>query len=66
LSNRYDGNGNIIRIMGRYYQKLVRLVEAFEGFHDLEDDDGDEVEEDYRLSLDHSRSDEKVDEPDNR
>ena len=36
--------------MGRYHEKLVPLVRAFEGFRDLEDDDGDEDEEDYRLS----------------
>ena len=43
------------------------VVEAFEGFHDLEDDDGDEdEEEDYRLSWDLPSSAEEVDEPDNR
>ena len=65
LSDSYDGNENITLIMGRYHQKLVPLVQAFEGFHDLEDDDGDEDEEDYRLSWDPSSSDE-VDEPDDR
>ena len=52
--------------MGRYHQKVVPLVDAFEGFHDLEDDDGDEDEEDYRLSWDRESSDDEVDEPDGR
>lgn len=65
LSDSYNGNDNILHIMGRYHQKLVPMVQAFEGFHDLEDDDGDEDEEDYRLSWDPSSSDE-VDEPDDR
>jgi hypothetical protein len=47
-------------------KKLLPLVNAFEGFHDLEDDDGDEDEEEYRLSWDISSSDDDVDEPDGR
>ena len=61
-----DGGESIVDIMGRYHQKLVPLVDAFEGFHDLEDDDGDEDEEDYRLSWDRASSDDEVDEPDGR
>jgi hypothetical protein len=49
--------------MGRYKQEALPLVNAFEGFHDLEDDDGDEDEEEYRLSWDISSSDDDVDEP---
>jgi hypothetical protein len=52
LSEDFDGTENIIHILGRYIQKIVPLVEAFEGFHDLEDNDGDEDEEEYRLSWD--------------
>jgi hypothetical protein len=67
LSKDFDGNDNITEIMGRYHQKLEPLVKAFEGFHDLEDDDGDEDEEDYRLSWDElARSDDEIDEPDYR
>lgn len=33
-----DGSESIVGIMGRYHQKLVSLVDAFEGFHDLEED----------------------------
>ena len=61
-----DGSESIVDIMGRYHQKVVPLVDAFEGFHDLEDDDGDEDEEDYRLSWDRESSDDEVDEPDGR
>ena len=43
-----DESESIVGIVGRYHQKLVPLVDSFEGFHDLEDDDdGDEDEEDY-------------------
>ena len=52
----------MVDIMGRYHQKLEPLVDAFGGFHDLEDDD----EEDYRLSWDRASSDNEVDEPDGR
>eukprot|EP00977_Amphora_coffeiformis_P008755 scaffold1984_cov162-Amphora_coffeaeformis.AAC.4 len=40
LSDSYDGNENIKLVMGRYHQKLVPLVQDFEVFYDLEDDDG--------------------------
>jgi hypothetical protein len=66
LSTNFQGTENIVHIMGRYKQKLLPLVDAFEGFHDLEDDDGDEDEEEYRLSWDISNSDDDVDEPDGR
>lgn len=67
LAKEHCGRENIIHIMGRYHQKLVPLVEAFEGFHDLEDGDGDEDEEEYlyRLSWDINSEDE-IDEPDDR
>lgn len=42
FSNRFDGNDNIVRVMERYRQKLVLMVEAFEGFHDLPDHDVDD------------------------
>jgi hypothetical protein len=45
LSKDFDGHDNITEIMGRYHQKLEPLVNAFIGFHDLEDDDGDEDDE---------------------
>ena len=61
-----DGSESIVDIMGLYHQKLVPLVGAFEGFLDLEDDDGDEDEEDYRLSWVRACSDDEVDEPDGR
>ena len=61
-----DESESIVDIMGRYHQKLEPLVDAFKGFHDLEDDDGDEDEEDYRLSWDRMSSDDEVDEPDCR
>ncbi len=41
------------------------MVQNFEGFQDLEDDDGDEDEEHFRLSWDVS-SDDEIDEPDDR
>lgn len=67
FSRDFDGSENFIDIMGRYHQKLVPLVDAFDGFHDLEeDDDGDEDEENYRLSLDRASSDDEIDEPDGR
>jgi hypothetical protein len=47
LSANYDGNKNIVAIIGNYSKKLVPLVEAFEGFHDLKYADGDEYEEIY-------------------
>jgi hypothetical protein len=52
LSNGYTGTSseNIILIMRRYEQKLAPMVRDFAGFMDLEDDDGDEDEEDYRLT----------------
>ena len=53
---------SVIEIMANYERKLEPLVEAFEGFRDLE---GDEDEEEYRLSWDPS-SDDDVDEPDPR
>jgi hypothetical protein len=66
-SKDFDGKDNITEIMGRYHQKLEPLVNAFESFHDLEDNDGDEDEEDYRLSWDElARSDDEIDEPDCR
>jgi hypothetical protein len=66
LSKDFDGNDNIIDIMGRYHQKLEPLVNAFQGFHDLEDDDGDEDEEEYRLSYNLASSHDEIDEPDYR
>lgn len=66
FSKDFDGNDNIVDIMGRYQQKLGPLVNAFQGFHDLEDDDGDEDEEDYRLSWDLASSYNEIDEPDYR
>ena len=66
LSEDFDGTENIIHIMGRYIQKLVPLVEAFEVFHDLEDNDGDEDEEEYRLSWDLAGSDDDIEELDDR
>ena len=65
FSKQFTGNDNVIHILGRYQQKLAPLVEEFEGFHDLEDDDGGEDEEDVRLSWDISSGDE-IDEPDDR
>lgn len=65
FSREFDGRDNVVEIMANYERKLEPLVEAFEGFHDLEDDDGDEDEEDYRLSWGNS-SVEDVDEPDPR
>jgi len=65
FSKQFSGNDNVIHILGRYHQKLALLVEEFEGFHDLEDDDGDEDEEDFRLSWDMFSGDE-IDEPDDR
>jgi hypothetical protein len=65
-TNFQEGPENIVHIMARYKQKLMSLVDAFEGFHDLEDDDGDEDEEEYRLAWDISSSDDDVDEPDGR
>jgi hypothetical protein len=67
LSNDYTGtsNENILMIMGRYERKLAPMVQNFEGFQDLEDDDGDEDEEHFRLSWDVS-SDDEIDEPDDR
>lgn len=52
--------------MGRYKQKILPLVDAFDGFRDIEDDDGDEDEEEYPLSWNVSSSDDDVDEPDGR
>ena len=66
LSKSFDGNENIIDIMGACQEKLVPLVDSFEGFHDLEDNDGDEDEEEYRLSWEQSSSDDEVEEPDGR
>jgi len=66
LSKDFDGNDNIIEIMGRYHQKLEPMVNAFEGFHDLEDDGGEDEEEDYRLSWDLATSVDKIDEADYR
>jgi hypothetical protein len=43
--------------MGQYEQKLTPMVEEFNGFHDLEDGDGDEDEDDYRLAWDDSEDD---------
>ena len=63
LAKEYDGRDNVVEIMANYERKLETLVDAFEGFHDLEDDDGDEDEEEYRLSWD-TISDDDVDEPD--
>lgn len=60
----FDGSDNIVHIMGNYHRKLVPLVRAFAGFHDLEDDDGDEDEEDFRVSFDVPSSDDEIDEPD--
>ena len=65
FSQDYDGTDNILRVMARYTAKLEPLIEAFEGFHDLEDDDGDEDEEEYRLSWD-INSEDDVDELDDR
>lgn len=65
FAREYDGSDNVVEIMANYERKLEPLVEAFEGFHDLEDDDGDEDEEEYRLSWDTS-SEGTVDEPDPR
>ena len=67
FSNNFVDHGeSIVGIMGRYHQKLEPLVEAFEGFHDLEDDDGDEDEEFYRLSWDRNSSDDEIEELDGR
>ncbi|KAL7555522.1 hypothetical protein ACA910_020311 [Epithemia clementina (nom. ined.)] len=66
FSQEYDGTDNIRRVMARYTAKLEPLVGAFEGFYDLEDDDGDEDEEEYRLSWDISSEDDDVDELDDR
>mmetsp|Transcript_40331 Transcript_40331/g.97342 ORF Transcript_40331/g.97342 Transcript_40331/m.97342 type:complete len:286 (+) Transcript_40331:61-918(+) len=66
LSNDFGGGENIVDIMRRYHQKLVPLVNAFEGFHDLEDDDGDEDEDNYRLSWEQDSSDDEIEEPDYR
>lgn len=38
--------------MARYTAKLELLVEAFEVFHDLEDNHGNKDEEEYHLSWD--------------
>lgn len=59
---------NILIIMSHYEQKLEPLVSAFEGFDDLEDDDGDGAgdDEDYRCSWDKGSSDDEIDEPDDR
>jgi len=65
FSKEYDGTDNMLRVIARYAAKLEPLVEAFEGFHDLEDDDGDEDEEEYRLSWD-INSEDDVDELDDR
>jgi hypothetical protein len=64
LSKRFYGRDNLVDIMTHYHLKLEPLVMAFEGFHDLEDDDGDEDEEDYRLSWVQANSDDEIDEPD--
>eukprot|EP00977_Amphora_coffeiformis_P002355 scaffold443_cov177-Amphora_coffeaeformis.AAC.2 len=61
FAQEYDGTDNLRRVMARYTSKLEPLVEAFEGFHDLEDGDGDEDEEEYHLSWDVS-SEDNVDE----
>ena len=64
--NFVDHSESIVGIMGQYHRKLEPLVEAFEGFHDLEDNDGDEDEEDYHLSWGRNSSDEEIDELDGR
>ena len=66
LFTNFQGTENIVHIMGWYKQKLRPLLDAFEGFHDLEDDNGDEDEEEYRLSWNISSYDDDVDEPDGR
>lgn len=66
LLANFEGTENIVHIMDRYKQKLLPLADAFEGFHDLEDDDGNEDEEECRLSWEISSSDNDVDEPDGR
>ena len=63
----FDGDDNIVHILGNYHRKLVPLVlgMCLGGFRDLEDNDGDEDEEDFRLSWDTASSDdEMIDEPD--
>ena len=50
LSRDFDGCQNILDIMAQYERKMAPLVAAFDRFHDLEDDDGDGNEEEYRLS----------------
>jgi hypothetical protein len=49
IDRSFNGN-DIVPIMGQYEQKLRPMVEEFDGFHYLEDDDGDEDENDYRLA----------------
>jgi hypothetical protein len=67
LSKDFDGSENLVDVMGHYNLKLIPLVNAFEGFHDLEDNDGDEDEDDYRLSWNNMvNPDDEIEEPDDR
>lgn len=67
LSKDINRADNMVDIIARYHRKIEPLVNQFEGFGDLEDNDGDEDEKDYRLSWDHhASSDNKIDELDGR
>lgn len=67
LSKDINRADNMVDIIARYHRKIEPLVNQFEGFGDLEDNDGDEDEKDYQLSWDHhASSDNKIDELDGR